>query len=270
MKGWKFQKLVALVDRLRGPEGCPWDREQTFKTLKPLLLEEAYETLEALDTGDRKAFCNELGDLIFQVVFLSQIAEAEGSFDIDDVTDQILRKMIRRHPHVFSGVKAETSDQVLDNWEVIKRAERLKVSPRGTQAMKSSSILDNLPRLPALLTANKLATKVSRVGFDWSHINEVISKLHEEINELREALELKVSTVQEQRIEEEVGDLFFVVVNIARFLGIDPETALRKTNSKFVQRFQFVETSLHRSGKTFKDSNIKEMERLWQEAKKKF
>ena len=134
--------------------------------------------------------------------------------------------------------------------------------------MKSFSILDNLPRLPALLTANKLATKVSRVGFDWSHINEVIAKLHEEINELREALELKVSTVQEQRIEEEVGDLLFVVVNIARFLGIDPETALRKTNSKFIQRFQFVETSLHQSGKTFQDSNIKEMERLWQEAKK--
>lgn len=268
MKGRKFQKLVALVDRLRGPEGCPWDRQQTFKTLKPMLLEEAYETLEALDTGDREAFCNELGDLIFQVVFLSQIAESEGSFDIDDVMDQILSKMIRRHPHVFGGVKAETSDQVLDNWEAIKRAERVKVVPRGTQAMKTFSILDDLPRLSALLTANKLATKVSRVGFDWSNINEVISKLQEEIDELREALELKASTLQEQRIEEEVGDLLFVVVNIARFLGIDPETALRKTNSKFTQRFQFVETSLYQAGKTFKGTNIKEMERLWQKAKK--
>ncbi len=264
MKGKKFQELVALVDRLRGPEGCPWDRQQTFDTLKPMLLEEAYEALEALDSGDTEAFCSELGDLLFQVVFLSQVAESEGAFDVDAVTAAILSKMIRRHPHVFGEVKADTAERVLHHWESIKREERAKAAPAGN---REDSILDHLPRLPALLTANKLTSKASRVGFDWSHIDEIIGKLEEEIDELREALESQGRPRQE-RIEQEVGDLLFAVVNIARFLGVDPETALRKTNRKFVQRFQFIETSLRQAGKDFEDSTIEEMEGLWQQAKK--
>ncbi len=264
MKGQKFQELVALVDRLRGPGGCPWDRQQTFDTLKPMLLEEAYETLEALESGDREAFCSELGDLLFQVVFLSQVAESEGAFDIDDVTDAILSKMIRRHPHVFGEVKADTADKVLHHWESIKREERAKAVPAGK---REESILDHLPRLPALLTAHKLTSKASRVGFDWSHVDEIIAKLEEEIDELKEALESSANSKQE-RTEQEVGDLLFAVVNIARFLGIDPETALRKTNRKFVQRFQFIEASLRQAGKDFQDSTVEEMEDLWQQAKK--
>ena len=231
MKGQTFQELVALVDRLRGPEGCPWDREQTFESLKPLLLEEAYETLEALDSGDRAAICNELGDLLFQVVFLSQMAESEGAFDIDEVAQGVIGKMVRRHPHVFGEVKAESAERVLHQWESIKRRERADGSPGGS---REDSILDHLPRLPALLTALKISGKASRVGFDWPHIDGVVEKLEEEIGELRQALD-SPSGERRDRIEQEVGDLLFGAVNIARFLDIDPETALRKSNRKFVQ-----------------------------------
>ena len=185
-KGRKFLELVALVDRLRGPDGCPWDREQTFDTLKPLLLEEAYETLEALDSGDRTAFRSELGDLLFQVAFLSQMAESEGAFDIDEVADGVVGKMVRRHPHVFGEAKADSAEGVLRQWEDIKRRERSGGSDDGSS---EESILDHLPRMPALLTALKITGKASRVGFDWSHIDGVVEKLEEEIGELRQALD---------------------------------------------------------------------------------
>ena len=264
MKGRKFLELVALVDRLRGPDGCPWDREQTFDTLKPLLLEEAYETLEALDSGDRSAFCSELGDLLFQVAFLSQMAETEGSFDIDEVADGVVGKMVRRHPHVFGDAEADSAEGVLHQWEDIKRRERAAGSDGGSG---DDSILDHLPRLPALLTALKITAKASRVGFDWSHIDGVVEKLEEEIGELRQALESPPASRREN-VEQEVGDLLFAAVNVARFLDIDPETALRKSNRKFVMRFQFMEAALRRAGKDLGNTTLDELEELWQQAKK--
>ena len=264
MKGRKFLEVVALVDRLRGPDGCPWDREQTFDTLKPLLLEEAYETLEAMDSGDRSAFRSELGDLLFQVAFLSQMAELEGSFDIDEVADGVVGKMVRRHPHVFGDAKAESAEGVLHQWEDIKRRERSGDSAAGSS---EESILDHLPRLPALLTALKITAKASRVGFDWSHIEGVLEKLEEEIGELRRALDSPPDERRE-RIEQEVGDLLFSAVNVARFLDIDPETALRKSNHKFVRRFQFIEATLRREDRDLGDCTPDEMEDLWEQAKK--
>ncbi len=263
-KGRKFLELVALVDRLRGPDGCPWDREQTFDTLKPLLLEEAYETLEALDSGDRSAFCSELGDLLFQVAFLSQMAETEGAFDIDEVADGVVGKMVRRHPHVFGDAKADSAEGVLHQWEDIKRRERAGGSDGGSG---EDSILDRLPRLPALLTALKITAKASRVGFDWSHIDGVFEKLEEEIGELRQALD-SPPAARPERVEQEVGDLLFAAVNIARFLDIDPETALRKSNRKFVERFQFIEAALRREGKDLGNATLEEMEEHWEQAKK--
>lgn len=267
MKGDRFRELVALVDRLRGPGGCPWDREQTFDTLKPMMLEEAYEVLDALDTGDRQEFCSELGDLLFQVVFLSRVAEDEGSFQIDDVAQGIITKMIRRHPHVFGEVNASTADEVVENWESIKRSER--AVKRNAEAVPAPpSILEGIAPMPALLTASKLTTKAARVGFDWPNIEEIFAKLHEEVDELKEALLEKTAVPDEDLVEQEVGDLLFVAVNIARFLRIDPETALRKTNRKFVSRFQHIEHRLREAGKDFSQSSLEEMERFWQEAKK--
>jgi MazG family protein len=268
MKGEQFLELVTLVDRLRGPGGCPWDREQTFDTLKPMMLEEAYEVLDAMDSGDRQEFASELGDLLFQVVFLSRVAEDEGSFQIDDVARKIITKMIRRHPHVFGTVNASTADQVLENWENIKRSERTEKQDGNGACSAAPSILEGIPAMPALLTASKLTTKAARVGFDWPNINEIFAKLHEEVDELKEALLETPAASEGSRIEQEVGDLLFVAVNIARFLRIDPETALRKTNQKFVSRFQHIEHRLREAGKDFSQSNLEEMERFWQEAKK--
>jgi nucleoside triphosphate diphosphatase len=265
MKGEKLLELVALVDRLRGPNGCPWDHEQTFETIKPMMLEEAYEVLEAMDSGNRDEFCTELGDLLFQVVFLAQMAEAEGSFHIDDVAQRIVAKMIRRHPHVFGEARASSSEEVLKNWEIIKRNERANSRPNNAGA---HSVLDGIPAMSALLTASKLTGKAARVGFDWSSVDEIFVKLHEEIDELREALKQRPSEVSNQAVEQELGDLLFAVVNIARFLKIDPETALRKTNRKFVQRVQYIESRLIQEGRTLSDSNLLEMDRLWDEAKK--
>lgn len=268
MKGQRFLELVKLVDRLRGPDGCPWDREQTFDSLKPMMLEEAYEVLDAMDSGDRQEFCGELGDLLFQVVFLSRLAEDEGSFQIDEVADRIISKMIRRHPHVFGSADATTSEQVVESWESIKRSERAERQRVNPQSLIPTSILEGVAPMSALLTANKLTSRAARVGFDWPHVDEIFSKLHEEVDELREALQSAPESKEAERIEQEVGDLLFVAVNIARFLKIDPETALRKTNHKFVSRFQHIERRLRESGKDFGQSNLKEMEGFWQEAKR--
>ena len=267
MKGNTFQDLVRLVDQLRGPDGCPWDRQQSFDSLKPMLLEEAYEVLEAMDNHDNKAFCDELGDLLFQIVFLSQMAEKEGFFDIEDVISEVLNKMIRRHPHVFGEDEVNDSDQVLESWEAIKRKERTDKIKTENSKIQSNSILGHLPTLPALLMAHKVTSKVSRVGFNWNKFDEILLKLEEEIGELKEAMKCPNNIQQRVKVEEEIGDLLFVMVNIARFLKIDPETALRKTNYKFIQRFQFVEESLRKVGKNFKESSIEEMEQFWQKAK---
>jgi MazG family protein len=264
MKGQKFIELVALVDRLRGPGGCPWDREQTFDTIKPMLLEEVYEVLEALDSGNRDEFCVELGDLLFQVVFLAQMAEVEGSFQIDDVGERIVRKMIRRHPHVFGDAKASNAEEVLKNWEKIKRSEKTE---NGSGNQENQSVLDGLPKMSALLAASKLTGKAARVGFDWANVDQIFAKLHEEIDELRLALHRRQSESAVTEVEQELGDLLFVVVNIARFLKIDAETALRKTNRKFKRRFQYIENRLTEQGKHLSESTIDEMDRLWDEAK---
>jgi MazG family protein len=268
MKGERFLELVRLVDRLRGPGGCPWDREQTFDTLKPMMLEEAYEVLDAMDSGDRQEFAAELGDLLFQVVFLARVAEDEGSFQIDEVALKIITKMIRRHPHVFGAVNASTADEVVENWESIKRSERAEKQGDNGSSSAPPSILEGIAPMPALLTASKLTTKAARVGFDWPNIEEIFAKLHEEVDELKEALLETHAASEGSRIEQEVGDLLFVAVNIARFLRIDPETALRKTNQKFISRFQHIEHRLREAGRDFSQSNLEEMERFWQEAKK--
>ena len=262
-KGNAFEELVALVDRLKGPEGCPWDLEQTFDTLKPMVLEEVYEVLDAMDTGDRQELCSELGDLLFQVIFLSKLAEEEGSFRIDDVIRAIISKMIRRHPHVFGDDRASSPEEVIKNWESIKQTER------ANRQTTTPSILEGISPMSALLEANKLTVKAARVGFDWSDIEEIFEKLHEEVDELKRALQNGKQNLIDPAVEQEVGDLLFVAVNIARFLKIDPETALRKTNKTFVKRFQHIEQCLKEAGRDFSQGNIQELERLWQEAKKK-
>ena len=257
------------MDRLRGPGGCPWDREQTFDTLKPMVLEEAYEVLDAMDTGDRQELCSELGDLLFQVVFLAKLAEEEGSFLLDQVIQAIVAKMIRRHPHVFGNERASSSKEVLKHWESIKEAERASRQSSESSEPASPSILAGIEPMSALLEANKLTLKAARVGFDWSDIEEIFEKLHEEMDELKQALQNEKARPVDPRVEQEVGDLLFVAVNIARFLKIDPETALRKTNKKFIRRFQHIEQSLREAGRDFSQSDIQELERLWQEAKRK-
>ena len=234
-----------------------------------MVLEEAYEVLDAMDSGDRSELCSELGDLLFQVVFLSKLAEEEGSFQLDHVIQAIVAKMIRRHPHVFGTERASSSKEVLKNWESIKEAERASRQSPEPSEPTPPSILAGIARMSALLEANKLTLKAARVGFDWSDIEEIFEKLHEEMDELKQALQNETAEPVDPRVEQEVGDLLFVTVNIARFLKIDPETALRKTNRKFIRRFQHIEQRLREAGRDFSQSDIRELERLWQEAKRK-
>lgn len=258
MKEADIKKLVELVARLRGPHGCPWDKEQTRETLKPMLVEEAYEVLDALDDGDPQPLKEELGDLLFQVVFHSQIAAERGEFTLADVIDRIYEKMVRRHPHVFGEADYKTAADVLRNWEDIKAAEK--------GSARKASLLDGSPKfLPPLNEAYQLTAKAARVGFDWSHIEEVFDKLQEEIGEARTAIQSNDSG----KIRDEIGDLLFVVVNIARFLNVDAESALRRTNQKFIRRFHYIEERLKAQGKSINESNLAEMDALWQEAKTK-
>ena len=257
-----IQKLVDLVARLRGENGCPWDREQTRESLKPMLIEEAYEVLDALDGASPSELKEELGDLLFQVVFHAQIASEKDEFQLADIIDRLHDKMVRRHPHVFGDANLRTSEDVLKNWEDIKAAEKGVTSSANPGSEKS--LLDGIPsKLPALHTAYQMTAKASRVGFDWPRLQDVIAKLHEECSELMEARELK----DKSRIADEVGDMLFVVVNIARFLGIDPETALRRSNKKFDRRFREVEAGIKRQGREMKDATLAEMDALWDKAK---
>ncbi len=258
-----IQKLVDLVERLRGDNGCPWDKEQTRESLKPMLIEEAYEVLDALDSASPSELKEELGDLLFQVVFHAQIAQEKGEFHLADIIDRLYEKMIRRHPHVFGGVDLKTAQDVLKNWEDIKAAE--KGTESSSQPDSDKSLLDGLPsRLPALHQAYQMTAKASRVGFDWSRLEDILSKLQEEAAELRDAH----ARHDDNRLADEVGDLLFVVVNIARFLGIDPETALRRTNIKFNRRFRHVESAIKRRGLEMRNTPLSEMDALWDEAKK--
>ena len=250
--GERFARLVEIMARLRSRNGCPWDREQNFDTIKPYLLEETYEVLDAIDARDFNGLAEELGDLLLQAVFFAQMAAEEGRFNIGDSVDAINNKLIRRHPHVFGDAVAKTAGDVKRRWEEIKAAE--KPRPKG--------LLASVPRsLPALVEAHQIASRAAGVGFDWENVQQVLDKLHEELAELHAARE-------HSELEGEIGDVLFVAVNIARFLKVDPEQALRKTNAKFRRRFEHVENGLAASGKSLSEARMDEMESLWQDAKR--
>jgi MazG family protein len=262
----KFDELVAVMKRLRAPGGCPWDAEQTYGSLSQYLLEEAYETFDAIQhaeaTGEIEHLKEELGDLLLQVVFHSTIGAERGEFDIDQVAAGVSEKLILRHPHVFGDENFERAQDVLDNWDTLKANER-KVSGKKDKTAEGS-ILDDVPiHFPGLLEALKLTKKAAKVGFDWENPEQIFEKIREEISELE--AELHLGDIDD--IEGEVGDLLFAVVNLARRLDIEPETALKRTNRKFRKRFEFIERSLAENGKTLDGSNLAEMDSLWNEAK---
>lgn len=261
--GEAFARLVATMRRLRAPDGCPWDREQTIASLKPYLLEETYEVMDAIEREDWAALSEELGDLLLQPVFQAEIAASEGRFTITEPLEAIIEKLIRRHPHVFGTVEAESSDEVLRNWEQIKRGEKARKAEANGER-DNASMLDSLPRaLPALAEAQRITSRAAKVGFDWPGIREVLDKLHEEIGELDEARQAGDA----DKVEDEFGDLLFVMANLSRFLKVDAEQALRRTNLKFRKRFSYVERRLREQNREIHDSTLEEMESLWQEAK---
>ena len=251
-----LSKLIKITETLMGDDGCPWDKVQTRESLKPYLVEETYEVLEALDGNDPEKIKDELGDLLYQILFHSKISSLKGEFDFRDVIDNLSEKMIRRHPHVFKEGKLNTPDQVIGQWEEIKKKENNKANQK--------SILDSIPiNLPSLIKAQKLQKKAAKEGFDWEQINDVFDKLDEEIKEFKEAVLKKKNT----DIQREIGDIIFVITNIAKFYKVDAEEALRFTNNKFIKRFQYIEQKVAGKGKTLKDCPLEEMERYWQEAK---
>jgi MazG family protein len=257
--GEKFQQLVSLMARLRAPGGCPWDREQTFDTIKPYTLEETYEVLDAIDRRDWDGLAEELGDFLLQAVFYAEMAAEEDRFSIGDALDAINAKLIRRHPHVFGEGTALTPGDVKRIWGEVKAAEK------AAKSEKPAGLLDGVPRaLPALVEAQQIASRAAGVGFDWENPDQVLDKLHEELGEFAEARR----NASQPELEDELGDLLFVLVNLARFVKVDPEQALRKTNAKFRRRFGYIEQKLAERGTKIEDSNIQEMEALWQEAKR--
>ncbi len=297
--GERFERVVAIMERLRAPGGCPWDREQTFDSIKPYTLEETYEVLEAIDNRDWPELAGELGDLLLQVLFYAEMAKEQSSFSIDDVIDRLSTKLINRHPHVFGDVKADTSAEVKRNWDALKREEKKleeekkRQNTDGTDAGPAArkdeehSVLAGVSSaMPSLMEAHKLSSRAAQSGFDWPTIDGLFDKLHEETNELRQELKefpvpgprpqgrgvassgrTAVPEDLQNRLEEEVGDLFFVLVNVARYLSLDAESALRKTNRKFKRRFQWMEARLHESGRSADQASMEELESLWQQAK---
>ncbi len=253
-----FDDLVRIMDRLREPGGCPWDREQDYRTLRGYLLEECYEAVDALDRGDRPGLCEELGDLLFQIVFLSRLAKEEGHFEASAVVRGIGEKIVRRHPHVFGNAQASTSDEVLRTWEEIKRLEKLD------RDGPEESVLSGVPKaLPALLKAHRLGTKASRVGFDWARVEDVLAKVGEEMQELQTA----IARGQPEETREEIGDLLFSVVMLSRHLRVDPEEALERANVKFQERFERLERELRRIAVHWNDADPMLLDRLWRESK---
>ena len=253
-----FSELVAIMARLRGPGGCPWDREQTHATLKPYLLEETYEALEAIDAADDAELCEELGDVLLQVVFHAQIAAEEGRFDIEAVGQALVDKLIRRHPHVFDDVCADRADEVLRRWEQIKKQERRE------QGEAAPSLVAGIPKhLPALMRAQRIQARVAQQGFDWDGIEGALDKVEEEFAELREAWE----TGEAARVEAEFGDLLFSMVNASRFLKVDPEQALRRAVAKFERRFRALEEAVHARGEEVAALSLAALDALWDEVK---
>ena len=252
-----FEALVQVVARLRGEDGCPWDREQTPETLKSTLIEETYETLEAIDSGDAGKLKEELGDILLNILLQAQIASENRDFDIYDVIETLTEKLIRRHPHVFGDVQADDAEAVMKNWEAIKRQEA------GYEDRKS--VLDGIPNaLPALLRAQKVQKRAARVGFDWQNIADVMAKVDEELTEVKESL----SKDDPEAVEMEIGDLLFAVVNLCRFVDMEAEETLRKANRKFIARFKRIEAELEKQGKTFEDQTLAELDAIWEAVKK--
>ncbi len=252
-----FKQLTSIVDTLMSEGGCPWDIVQTRESLKPYLVEETYETLDALDSNQPEKIVDEMGDLLYQILFHSKISEKKGEFNITDVLENLSEKMIRRHPHVFKTSEADTPDAVVHQWEEIKKQEK------GNRDQKS--VLNNIPKaLPGLARAQKLQKKAAKQGFDWDQIEHVVAKLDEEVGEFKQALQEEDAP----HMAEEMGDLLFVMVNIARFKKIDAEEALRTTNNKFIKRFQHIEQEVAKRGKTMQETSLEEMEQYWQDAKK--
>ncbi len=253
-----IERLLEVMRRLRAPDGCPWDREQTHESLKSDLIEEAYEVIDAIESGNVSHLEEELGDLLLQVVFHSQISQEGGHFEFSDVADAIVDKLERRHPHVFGEVQVSSTGEVLQNWDAIKKAEK-------QEGDKPASIVSGIPKhLPALQKAHQIQKRAARAGFDWEHIDDVFAKLHEEIDELKDAINREHAS----DIRGELGDLLFSVVNISRFLGHNPEELLNHNIKKFVSRFQRVEEQVHATGKDFKDFTLTELDAFWDEAKR--
>ena len=258
--GVEFQKLVDVMRTLRSPQGCPWDREQTIQTLRPFVLEETYEVLDAIDREDHDALRGEIGDFLFEGVFLAQLESDDGRFSVSDSLCDITSKLIRRHPHVFGTAKdVTTPGKVLEQWEAIKAREQ-------KHAGQTRSVLRGMPKaLPSLLGAHEIGTRVAAVGFDWAKSSDVVAKIEEEVDELKRAVEGEGLA----RVEEEMGDLLFAIANLARKLGIEPESALRKANHKFSARFQQLEQHLEAQGRSVHNASLEEMEEIWQLVKRK-
>jgi MazG family protein len=254
-----MSRLVEVMDRLLAPDGCPWDREQTLETLRPFLVEETYEVLDAMSRNDVKGHCEELGDLLMQVVFHAAIRRNEGAFDVDDVCNGISDKLVHRHPHVFADAKAETSEQVLAQWEEIKKAEKT------AKGVRTDRILAGVKPGPALARAQKIGSKAAKVGFDWPDVEGSIKKIDEETREVRE---VAGDGAAHEKRHHEIGDLLFAVVNVARKLGVDAEQALVDATRRFQQRFEFVEDRLADQNKTPQSSSLEEMDSLWNDAKR--
>jgi tetrapyrrole methylase family protein/MazG family protein len=252
-----FNRLMDIMRRLRGPGGCPWDAEQTHESLKRYLIEETYEVVEAIDLNDPGLLKEELGDLLLQPIFHAAIAEERGEFSMADVIDAICDKLIRRHPHVFGNEVIKSSDEQVENWERIKKGEK------GEE--RKSALAGVPPHMPALMKAQKLTEKAARVGFDWEHVDQVFAKVLEELHELEETM----VDGDQARMEAELGDLLFAIVNLGRFLSLNPEQALGKTIRRFTERFAYVEEALHVGDRQLKDATLEEMDLLWEEAKRK-
>jgi tetrapyrrole methylase family protein/MazG family protein len=255
--GKLFEELVEIIAKLRSEDGCPWDRQQTHDTLKPGLIEETYEAVDAIDERNNEKIEEELGDLLMQVLLNAQIAEDDGKFDIRGVMRKISDKLKRRHPHVFGDIRVRDTQEVLKNWEIIKSRERANMRTR-------KSLMDGIPsHLPELMKARKVQAKASRVGFDWEKAEDVLEKVEEEIEELKTS----ISTSEPGRIEEEIGDILFSVVNLSRFLDVEPEEALRKTTAKFIRRFKRMEAQIAAQGKEITDYDLPGLDELWEAAK---
>jgi len=271
--GEKLPELIELMARLRSPEGCPWDRAQDYDSVKGLLLEEAYEVVDAMSARDFAALEDELGDLLFQVVFYSRLAEEEGRFKFDDVVDRICAKLVRRHPHVFGDVVAKTPEEALRSWNAVKESERREHSKDGT---RPPSLLDGIPKtLPSTLEALELGVRAGEAGFDWVNVEDLLDKVEEEVREIRRELKFGQekepdsdhSHLEGGKIKEEVGDLMFSVANLARYIRSDPESCLRSANQKFKRRFQSLEAEVMRRGKKVRECSSEELESIWREVK---